>query len=78
MDIVDISWLGHLDNSTLSIPPTEIWTRMLSTRIKLLQVHFGLWVWGAGESSRGLAVGGMGQGVSEQEDVATAGDVCVL
>ena len=33
---------------------------------------------GTGESSRGLAVGGMGQGVSEQEDVATAGDVCVL
>ncbi len=38
--------LGHLENSTRSIPPTEIWTPMLSTLIKLLQVHFGQEVWG--------------------------------
>ncbi len=37
--------LGHLENSTVSQPPTEIWTSLQLTRIKLLHVHFGLEVW---------------------------------
>jgi hypothetical protein len=34
--------LGHLENSTVSQPPTEIWTSLQLTRIKLLHVHFEL------------------------------------
>ena len=42
-----LRWLGHLENSTASQPPTELRTRMCTTRIKLLRTGLGPEVWGA-------------------------------
>ena len=41
-----LRWLGHLENSTASQPPTELRTRICTTRIKLLRTGLGPEVWG--------------------------------
>lgn len=51
-----LRWLGHLENSTASQPPTELRTRICTTRIKLLRTGLGPEVWGELAHDREMAV----------------------